>query len=171
MKIFAALPLVGLSAAFVLPEAEVMNQVAIESRPDAETIFSKIPAKADELVNELGDTINDFVDSSKTVFDQAIDYAKEAGEKVSKQCHNVAFDAQSWIESAANNVEEFGDHHGHHGHHGHDHKPNQTVYELISKSKYTTKLAALINEYEDIVELLNGTSANFTVFAPTGLFT
>ena len=65
-------------------------------------------------------------------------------------------------------VEDFGKHHGGHGHHGHHHKPNETVYELISKSKYTTKLAALINEYEDVVELLNGTSANFTVFAPTG---
>ncbi|KAI1613988.1 FAS1 domain-containing protein [Exophiala viscosa] len=51
-------------------------------------------------------------------------------------------------------------------HHGHG-PPNQTVYELISKSKYTTKLAAAINEYEDLVELLNGTKANYTVFAPT----
>jgi len=42
-----------------------------------------------------------------------------------------------------------------------------TVYELISKSKYTTKLAKLINEYDDLVDLLNGTTANFTVFAPT----
>ena len=49
-------------------------------------------------------------------------------------------------------------------HHG---KPNLTVYELIAKSKYTTKLAKLIGEFDDLVELLNGTSANFTVFAPT----
>lgn len=39
--------------------------------------------------------------------------------------------------------------------------------ELIASSKYTTKLAALINEYEDVVTLLNGTLANYTVFAPT----
>ena len=51
-------------------------------------------------------------------------------------------------------------------HKGH-HKHNQTVYELIASSKYTTKLAGLINEFDDLVELLNGTSANFTVFAPT----
>jgi len=42
-----------------------------------------------------------------------------------------------------------------------------SVYELIAESKYTTKLAALINEYPDLVQLLNGTTANFTVFAPT----
>ncbi|RMZ74375.1 fasciclin domain family [Pyrenophora seminiperda CCB06] len=67
-------------------------------------------------------------------------------------------------------------HHGppHHGkphHPHHDDKPNRTVYELINESKYTTKarriLAKWINEFDDIVELLNGTSANFTIFAPT----
>lgn len=41
-----------------------------------------------------------------------------------------------------------------------------SVYELIAKSNYTTKLAALVNEYPDLVELLNGTAANYTVFAP-----
>ncbi|KAL1648139.1 hypothetical protein SLS58_002466 [Diplodia intermedia] len=46
-------------------------------------------------------------------------------------------------------------------------KPNQTVYELIAKSKYTTKLAKLINDDPELVKLLNGTTANFTVFAPT----
>lgn len=51
-------------------------------------------------------------------------------------------------------------------HHGHK-KPNMTVYELISKSKYTTKLAKLINGYDDIVTQLNGTQANWTIFAPT----
>jgi len=38
---------------------------------------------------------------------------------------------------------------------------------MIAKSNHTTKLAALINEFDDLVELLNGTTANFTVFAPT----
>lgn len=42
-----------------------------------------------------------------------------------------------------------------------------TVYELISKSKYTTKLAKLIDQYDDLVKTLNGTKANYTIFAPT----
>jgi len=42
-----------------------------------------------------------------------------------------------------------------------------TVYQLISESKYTTELAKLINEYPDLVEALNGTKANYTIFAPT----
>ncbi|RMZ86008.1 hypothetical protein DV737_g189, partial [Chaetothyriales sp. CBS 132003] len=49
-------------------------------------------------------------------------------------------------------------------HHG---KPNETVYEIISKGKHTTKLAAAINEFPDLVNLLSGTKANYTIFAPT----
>ncbi|KAK3079147.1 hypothetical protein LTS18_005614 [Coniosporium uncinatum] len=61
-------------------------------------------------------------------------------------------------------------HHGppHHGPHDPDHhKPNMTVYQLISESKYTTKLAKLINEDHELVQILNSTKANYTVFAPT----
>lgn len=49
----------------------------------------------------------------------------------------------------------------------HHDKPNQTVYELISSSKYTTKLTKLINEYPEVVKALNGTQSNFTIFAPS----
>jgi uncharacterized surface protein with fasciclin (FAS1) repeats len=41
-----------------------------------------------------------------------------------------------------------------------------TLYELISKSKYTTKVAKLIDEFPEIVKALNGTAHNYTVFAP-----
>jgi len=60
-----------------------------------------------------------------------------------------------------------GPHHGppHHG--GPHHKSNLTVYELISKSNYTTRLTKLINEFPDLVDALNSTEANFTIFAPT----
>ncbi|KAK4569641.1 hypothetical protein LTR86_003406 [Recurvomyces mirabilis] len=60
--------------------------------------------------------------------------------------------------------------HDHPPHHGPPHRrgpPNETVYELISSSKYTTKLAKLINKYDDLVETLNSTKANYTIFAPT----
>ncbi|KAK7536427.1 FAS1 domain-containing protein [Phyllosticta citribraziliensis] len=57
---------------------------------------------------------------------------------------------------------------GKHGGHKKPHEPsNKTIYELIAESKYTTKLAKLINDEPDLVQLLNGTTANFTVFAPT----
>ena len=48
----------------------------------------------------------------------------------------------------------------------HPHRSNKTVYELISESKYSTKLAELINDDDYLVDLLNGTTANFTIFVP-----
>jgi len=37
---------------------------------------------------------------------------------------------------------------------------------MISDSKYTTELAKLVAEYDDLVSLLNSTKANYTLFAP-----
>jgi uncharacterized surface protein with fasciclin (FAS1) repeats len=89
----------------------------------------------------------------------------------------MAFDAQAWLDSAASSIESTEiieseeqpqppPHHKkpHHPHHG---KSNMTIYELINSSKHTTKLAKLINEFDDIVSFLNSTTAHRTVFAPT----
>lgn len=164
MKLYAVLPLAALSTAFVLPDEQAMSQIAIESHSTSDSIVEKIPSK-DHVVNEFENTFSKLIDTSRSALDQAIDYTTEISGQASKKCHEKAFDAKAWIESASNRVEDLGKHE-HHGHHGHC-KPNLTVYELISKSKYTTKLAALINEYEEVVTLLNGTAANYTVFAPT----
>lgn len=52
--------------------------------------------------------------------------------------------------------------------HGHEHGPfNLTIYELISLSNHTKKFVELVNEHDSIVELLNSTEANYTLFVPT----
>lgn len=160
MKLIYLLPLAALTTAFVIPNEQVMSEVNIESQGKAESMIDKLPTK-DQAITEFENTFSKLIDTSKSAFDQAIDYAAETGEEVSTKAHETAFDAQAWLESAANRVEDLGKH-GKHGHHGHC-KPNLTVYELITKSKYTTKLAALVNEFPDVVELLNGTAANYTV--------
>lgn len=139
--------------------------------------------------DEVTDTV---AKSSKSALDHAFEVASDKTAGLKAQAYDAAFDAQSWLESSADDVyDAFEDHHHgpphdgpphdgpphdgppHHGppHHGpphHEHgPPNKTVYELIASSKYTTKLAKLISEYDDLVEALNSTSANFTVFAPT----
>ena len=169
MKYLTVLSCVALATAFVVPSNEVMSQVAIESHRTSDSIAEALPSKDDvqKLTDEAGTFLSDKVDTTKTAFDRALEYAGSVGETASKSCHGAAFNAKSWLESKTddmeqkvNEIKEAGKHHQHH------HKPNMTVYELISKSKYTTKLAALINEYDDLVEILNGTTANFTVFAP-----
>ena len=160
MKFLNILPLAALSTAFVIPDEQVMSQVSIESHRVPESAFDNLPT-TEQAITEFENTVSKLTDTSKDAFDEAIDYVTETGEDVYSKAHETGFAAQAWLDSASNSIEDLGKH-GKHGHHGHCKKPNMTVYELIAKSKYTTKLAALINEYEDLVELLNGTAANYT---------
>lgn len=182
MKLIQILPLAVLSTAFVIPDEQVMSQVAIESDRAPESFFEKIPSK-DEAIEQFHDSFTKLIDTSKNAFDDAIEYATETKEEVSDKAYETAYHVSSWLDSTADRLQELGedvapfsdddeeDHggrgrkgrKGRKGHHGHCKKPNMTIYELISKSKYTTKLAALINEYEDVVELLNGTAANYSM--------
>ncbi|KAL6721906.1 hypothetical protein ACLMJK_001011 [Lecanora helva] len=163
MKFISLLPLAALSYSFIIPDEEVMSQVAIETKQGPDSVYDRLPSK-DEALDRVESTFSDFIDTSKNGFDQVIKHIAEAGEQASSKAHQAAFDAEAWLESAANRVDDIGELNIN-GHHGHG-KPNQTVYELIANSKYTTKLAALVNEYPDVVEILNGTAANYTVFAP-----
>lgn len=161
MKLVQILPLAALSAAFVIPDEIVMSQVAIESHQTSDSVFDTLPTK-NQIINQVENVFSQAAKQSKNALDQAIEFAGQTGHEVSRKLGDTAFDTKSWLESEYNS---FNGHGGHgHGHHGP--KPNLTVYELIAKSKYTTKLASLINEYRDLVELLNGTAANYTVFAP-----
>lgn len=179
MKLIQILPLVALSTAFVIPDEQVMSQVAIESDRAPESFLEKLPSK-DEAIKQFEDSFTKLIDTSKNAFDDAIEYATDTKEDISDKAYETAYHVSSWLDSAADRVQELGEdvvpfseddadrdggkrRKGRKGHHGHCKKPNLTVYELISKSKYTTKLAALISEYEDIVELLNGTAANYSL--------
>jgi len=51
-------------------------------------------------------------------------------------------------------------------HHGHKRKPSKTIYQLISDSKHTKIFAHAISEFKEIVDALNSTQANLTVFVP-----
>lgn len=178
MKFVHILPLAALSTAFVIPDEQVMSQVSIESNRAPQSFLEKIPSQ-DEVIKQFEDSVTDFIQTSKNAFDDAIEFATETKEEVSDKAYETAYHVNSWLESAGSRVHEFeedvapffeddDEHHGgkgrkgRKGHHGHCKKPNKTIYELISQSKYTTKLAALINEYEDVVELLNGTATNYS---------
>lgn len=189
MKVFVTLALAGLGSSFVLPEEQVFiglsksnNDRQEEKLPSLEHITEKLQHGAEQTWTDLLEVS----DRVMSYFDFAVD---SAGTKLAGWAET--FDTKGWMEPEVVQVEhtmkdEDHEHPPHHGpprhgrphhpppHHGRPHHPphhdksNKTVYELIAESKYTTKLAKLINDYPDIVAILNGTTANFTVFAPTG---
>ncbi|KAI9670885.1 MAG: hypothetical protein M1817_003770 [Caeruleum heppii] len=167
MHLSHILPFAALATTFVIPEEQVANQLVIEPKK-AGGFLDELPSK-DAVFDKFDRSFSKAIQSSKNILDEAISLASETGEKATHQFHdlrsNKAFDVQSWLDTALDSepLAAFGGH-GHHGHH--DHKPNMTVYQLIGSSKYTTRLAELINEDEDLVRVLNSTSANYTVFAP-----
>lgn len=185
LSITDMLPLVAaLSVAFIIPDQEVMSQIAIEGSRKA-SVFEKLPTK-DQVIKQLKSAVEKITEPSKNAIDQAVELAADASRGFGQKIGAESFDTEAWLEPEYNtNDQDHGGppshepHHGpphdrpphhrlpHHGHHGHGHgKPNLTIYQLISKSEYTTKLASIIDEYPDIVTLLNGTNTNYTFFAP-----
>ena len=179
MKTTYLLSFAALSAAIVIPSDDVISQIAIESNRGSDSIFDKLPSK-EKLVDDVESIWMNAIDHSKSMIDDAFEFASSSVESISDKLDEEYFDAKAWLEAGATSLEDEGHdgpphgrrpphkgkrpHGPRHGHHG---KTNLTVFELISKSKYTTKLAKLISEHEDLVDLLNGTTANFTIFAPT----
>lgn len=174
MKLITLLPLAALGTAFVIVEEALFNQIPVESQHKSKTFFEKLPSKSDIFSHVEGafDVVFSF---SENAIDKAINAVSEATETVesSFKCHSsmTAFDAKAWLDESTvavpdvKLVQDRPRHPPHKKPHHHK-KPNQTIYELISSSKYTTKLAKLISEFDDLVDILNGTSANYTLFAP-----
>ena len=156
MKYANILPFAALATTLVIPDEQVINQISVEAKDTPHSIFDTLSSK-EILANDLEATterVNDF-------FDQAAEAASKANDVFIEKLDDAAACTKSWVDSASTSLD------GHHGHHEHHNKPNRTIYQLISESKYTTKLTKLIDEYPDLVEALNGTAANYTVFAPS----
>lgn len=166
------LPFVALATAFVIPDERVMSQVALES--DSADIFDgefDITDEFDLTKEDWKDTFSNVVEASHDAFDNAVHCIKDTFESTTGSLQ--AYDDHRPPPPPHHEdppKDPKGDHpHKKHPHHPHKphHHPNLTIYEMITKSKYTTKFAKLVNEFEDVVELLNSTKANITVFVPT----
>ncbi|KAJ8610732.1 hypothetical protein MRB53_038374 [Persea americana] len=164
MKFVNLLPLAALSTAFVVPAEQVLSEIAIEDHhsssgwvADTEVVEDHAVSSFKEYFGQLSDATSDaweaVTKSSKNVWDEAFERASDFAGHFSE-------DLQSWAET---DILDGPPHHGKPGHGRrprhppHHHKPNLTVYQLISESKYTTKLAKYISEYDDLVEALNST--------------
>jgi len=181
MKLISTiLPVAALTTAIILPNQQVMEQIVIEKHP---SYFDKFKGFVQEAWSGIEDTFTDTVAFGENALDMALNAATDAA-AARLECYYsmTAFDTQGWLDSAIETVEDvdiddmFDQPHKkphkkpkHPKHLDPYHHATQTVYQLITGSKYTTKFAKLINEYPDLVDLLNGTAAKYgyTVFAPT----
>lgn len=173
MRFSRVVPFLPLASALVITEAEV---------------FEKLP-KSNRHIENAKLSGKELLDNAQDVLDDTFDKVKQGAHDIYSRFHDVSANVESWLEGSSFDDATInfggGDDHPHHPphdgpphhgpphrrphhppHDGHD-KPNRTVYELINESKYTTKLAKLINKYDDLVETLNSTKANYTIFAPT----
>jgi uncharacterized surface protein with fasciclin (FAS1) repeats len=180
MKLLTLLSLATLSTAIVIPDEQMVEQsFDVQHEKASESIFESLP-KAKDVWSNVEESLKDAVTFSENAIDKAINAASEqfSNPKAAHQCHTSmeAFDMEAWLNSAvqmsvvgeqAPSWFEQDERPKHPKHGKHHHSPNKTVYELIAGSKYTTKLTELINKFPDLVETLNGTAANYTVFAPT----
>jgi hypothetical protein len=188
------LPLAAVTAAFMIPDEEVLKQIDLEAKDPGDSIFEEPPPETESPSSS-------FIEYSESALDSALSFAGDVGRKTQKGywCTKSlqAFDVNAWLATGMDAFEqsELSDqdrpphhrpprrcplpHHSpqpppppHHGPHPphrrphHGYKSNLTLWQLISKSKYTTKLAKLISEDKDLVHLLDSTEANHTVFAP-----
>ncbi|KAJ4365418.1 hypothetical protein N0V95_000469 [Ascochyta clinopodiicola] len=170
MRFSRVVPFIPLASALVITEAEV---------------FEKLP-KSNRHIENAKLSGKELLDNAQEILDDTFNKVKEGAQDIYSRIHDAGANVESWLEGSSfdDATINFGGgddhpphhpphdgppHHGgpHHPPHHGDDKPNRTVYELINESKYTTKLAKLINKYDDLVETLNSTKANYTIFAPT----
>ena len=176
MRVSTLLPLVGLTAAFVIPDFETAQSLSLQNEEDSSR---SIPEAIWDSLHDVENVFSKSFHCAERKLKEAVYDASEIAVKY-RDNFQEAFAGDSWLETADYDLDlvDRPPHRGppHHGPPGHRRPPhkkphhgpsNLTVYELIAKSNYTTKLAAAISEFPDLVKLLNGTTANFTVFAPT----
>jgi len=167
--------LAAAATAFVIPDEQTMNSLSLgpQDRP-AHSLWDNVPSP-EEAWQEIDDTLTKAAGIAKDAFDEALDHTFTAAVQFGEKFES-ALAGQAWLQSADYDLDLFSTeerpphhkppHHRKPHHPPHHHKPNLTIYEMLSKSKYTTKLAKLIDEFPEVVQALNGTEHNYTLFAP-----
>lgn len=168
MKVLSLLPLAFAASALVIPDTDTIESLTIQDQERPSHPFWKNIKNPSKVWEELEEHFNSAAGQAKNKFDHAVEYVQDTVVHYSDDLQ-TAFAGQAWLESPQHEPEH--PPHGHHPppHHGkpHDHEPKKTVWEIIEGGKRFSKFAAVIKEFPDLVERLNGTSANFTVFVPT----
>ncbi len=139
--IFAAiLPWAGVISALVLPDAHVFEELTIH----------------DEHANETPSTLGPFPSAESII--SAFQGAFEGAFDDFSDLENYLYsDGPEIIDSDDNKDVDSG---------AGDGAEKETIYQLISTNQHTKRFAKLLDEYDDLVDLLNSTKANYTLFVP-----
>lgn len=160
MRSLTLLPLAAVASAIVIPDAQVLADIPIEKHHHQGRPLEPVAGGGDDSSPHAW---LDWLPSTDAVTATVHDVFDTLSSSIEHALYDVKSKFETEFEHLLDEADEIaGDRPPHRGH-----KPsNLTIYELISKSKYTTKFASLVNEYDDIVALLNSTSANYTLFVP-----
>ncbi|KAI1744463.1 FAS1 domain-containing protein [Xylaria scruposa] len=180
MRYTNLLPLaVALATAVVIPDDAMAQDLGLEIESQAEkagkttvewwdTLRSTAQQHGAEIKKPIDKAISSWWEPLRSKLDETLDIVDHAKKDAEEVVDAIFDDDEDFpIIFGANEL----DHRPGHGHHGRrpgrQHTPsNYTLYQAISESNYTKKFVALVNDFPDIVELLNSTDSNVTVFVP-----
>ena len=188
MKVTPLLQLIAVASAFVLPNQDVIGNVEIEASKPKKSVANRISSieslldpidhsRFDDISKQVEKAYKKYTGKAHHCLDDALSFVTDVTDSTTRGIEDSYFDAKAWVESKGEELtqhdplslfnSEWELEEPINGSKGHGRKGNKTVYQLIAESKYTTKLAALVNDYPDLVDELNNTEAKLTVFAPT----
>ncbi|RYC61457.1 hypothetical protein CHU98_g4764 [Xylaria longipes] len=188
MRYTNLLPLaVALATAVVIPDDATAQELGLDIEHAAEkaektsaewwdTLRSTAQQHGAQIKKPLDDTISSWWEPLRSKLDETLESLDHAKKHAKEVLDEVAGDG---IDAILDGEDEFptifganepdngpSDRPGRRPGRRPGHHLNLTVYEAIQASNYTKKFAALINDFPDIVDLLNSTESNVTVFVP-----
>ncbi|KAI1080240.1 FAS1 domain-containing protein [Whalleya microplaca] len=157
MRYINILPLVATATSVVIPDETTAHKLILETEQEANGLSSLL----DKLPNldELRSSAEDILDGAVKAFEYHISNPSELPET---EWDTIKPVLDNFLSPSDYTNKPYVDGHGHN-----QGSTNLTVYESIKASNFTKKFAALIDDYPDIIEKLNSTSANVTAFVPT----
>lgn len=155
MKFTTTIPLIAGAAAFVIPEAQVFEQIALEEPRHDTSSWWDVSSTKDDIFSSVKDGVDELRPKVEEVASIVKSTIRGGFDKLKL---DTLIEAEGDFTSG---IDLSGGHHGHHD------KPTKTIYELLTSNDYTKKFAKAVSEFDDIVHLLNSTDkANYTLFAP-----
>ncbi|KAI1504970.1 Fasciclin domain-containing protein [Biscogniauxia marginata] len=167
MRYGTLLPFVATAASFVILDEGIAKQLILENEQQQQQQQAEKATISSSWWDDLPSTLNDLRASAEDIIAGAFDSFEEQASRLSDLIPEIELDPSpellSWAEHLTSQSQSHPPPGGHQHHH---HAANLTVYQAIKASNLTRRFAALVDEHPDIVESLNGTSANVTAFVP-----